>query len=189
MNKLFRYISALLMLQVFFSLCSCSGLMRKTGFVPEKKPIGWYDFTTSYQLHDLPRVTLSTFCSDEMMLSFGPRFVIPLPVIPNPQYILDYIEIIKRPGELILQIEAPPDFLDWNCVTVTIILDGNILELGQMQDTSDVWRQHRMYIFRTYLTCKKLEDKQIVVKIDGFPDHFEGSSLFYRRKWQIWSEL
>lgn len=182
---------ALLLFVLVLLLCSCSGVVRNSGFEPETRT-GLYQYTddleNSVVLHDMPKVSLSTHCLEDAMLSFGPWIALPLPIIPNPQYLLDRNEYKKNSGQLRLEIIAPPGYLSWKTVTVDLSLDGKSLEPSKMEDVTNQWNQQRYYIFEPEISCEKLENKKIVVSVTGTPELLVENPVTYKHRWYLWSE-
>lgn len=166
---------------------SCAAVQRETRLINEDWPKDQYFVSRDYQINTLPRIKLATWCADESSAFIGPLFIIPMPVIPNPFWPLEYLKYKRQPANFILTIEAPPKTLNWENVKIEVRLNGNTLTVSKSWDDSTVWKDERRYTYISGLTCGVIEGSEIIVNISGLPVTLE-TTLLYTYRWRLYAE-
>ena len=171
-------------------LCSCATAVRETGFVRDEWWTEGYenpfvDRDRTYVIRYRPFMSASTPCVSKSFLSFGPLFVIPLPIIPNPIWPFSYLKYRYTPASISLTLQVPRSLFDRNKLKTDIILDGTPLEVIQVKYTPDEY--HLEYVFDTKKTCKEIENLPIVVRVSGGPEPIE-ETFRYVHNWRIFAE-
>jgi hypothetical protein len=178
----------LAMLFAFSTLCSCSAIVRETGIVDphEEKHFG-FGYGKYYLNSDWPSADLHSACDDRYMVTIGPFFVIPLPVIPNPLWPFNYYRYKKRPADMTLTIWAKAKEHNWSDAHVEVIVDGQPVPVQSIKDESSEWVIKQQLYYHFGITCKELENSEIIVQISGIPKPIE-SHLKYSYRWQIFTD-
>ena len=166
-------------------LCSCSAVMRETGFIPDH-PMKQDDYLhRTYYGHDFPTVELSSSCTSNIAASAGPLIVLPLPIIPNLLWPIQYVGYTTRNAMMCVMVETPANTWDWDMFKIEIVLNNKKdSAVTCVQDSSFKTEDVRVYYCNLNQSCGDLENSKLTTTIYGLSDPITVSYL-YKRLWSI----
>lgn len=167
---------------VALNLCSCTGIVRITGFESEQNSGLGYGTIYGHEINEV--VTLSSPCEHRVFLLAGP-----LPIFPNLFYKRDYDEYKDRSANLVLSFCTELNKINLDKVDADIILNGAFLGHDGAKiskfNTSKGEYDYIEYTFETQLNCAELEKSEIVIKIKGLSEDVETYLVFFNHKWSF----
>ena len=165
--------SSLLTISFLVLLSSCAGLSTKHGFVNHETKESTYGDLTQWQWirgtdHD---VILTSTCANRYLLSFGPFFGVPLPVLPWPKGIIGSRDHNDMAAELQVSIGRQSKNISSNPASVTVKVGGEVVKLRQATIDADFEFVESSEKFELAMSCKELASKLVNVSL------FEGEKL------------
>lgn len=168
-------------------LTSCGYLSRNSGFVERDWAEDSYYVPSMSKIFDNPRIEISTSCDGtNYTATFGPYIVLPLFIIPNPLWPFTYFHHTTKDAIIRLTISSKNE-MTWEDISSKLILNGKSLELDRTEDVSEKEIHRRQFVYRSDLTCKELDDSEMVVLVtlDRSTPTTVNSKLYYKHRWKV----
>jgi hypothetical protein len=169
-------------------LPSCGAILRESGFAGGE----WskLDEGVTPKAYDLrwkePKISIGSSCDGiNYTALWGPYIVVPLFIIPNPFWPFTYTYHTTHHVTIDVYIESATSALDWQSISTKLRIDNNWLQPDHVEVVS---AERHKYIFKTMLTCSKLENSEIGVDIEGSRILPLNTTVRYKHRWRIYFE-
>ena len=163
------------------SLVGCGYTIRESGFLYTDFVKGSSYPPGAINIWDTPRISLESSCDGTNYTgTFGPYFVLPLFIIPNPFLPATYPYHTFRNATISLTVYATPNDRTWDAVLPRMQLNGVPLKIDQI--SLDGFRR---YVYRPNISCGKLDDSELTIEIDIPQQPLLTRTLFYRHRWRV----
>jgi len=185
MSKLKKLIFIILITAL---LSSCGYVVRQSGFVESAWPkLADNGTPRALELWKEPKITIGSSCDGTNYTAlWGPYFVLPLFIIPNPFWPFTYTYHTTHHVKINIAIAASTTALDWAAISTKLRVGDNWLKPDHIEDASDKNIQRHKYIFETELTCTKLENSEIGVLIESDPPQANlTTKVVYKHHWRV----
>ncbi len=176
---------AVLLALIASLLSSCGYFVRESGFVESDWPKNSYHTPRAIDIWNNPRIEIESSCDGtNYTATFGPYIAIPLFIIPNPLWPFTYLYHTNKDATITLTITATSDPVDWNSISTKLVLNNKPLAIDHADDVSGSGVQQRRYVFRSGLTCKYLDDSELVVDTNGSQQMEISATVLYKHRWR-----
>jgi len=168
-------------------LSGCTSYAKRYGFVNQPGDVTLREIPETFHASEEPQIKIFSNCAGwENTVSVGPFIAIPMPVIPWVPGIVGVYTYDSKAAYLHINLAAPPNESHIKDAELTLYMDNTKIEPSKTSEWDSYWRISKTQDYRDLkITCKEMQDKEFIVKLNSQEISFESKKIRLVEGWGI----